>query len=186
MTDEAQSTPENDVSEDNSGIAPHSFVARVFHWGFIFVLAYGLAKQVDEVEELEDRAFLIEEIVFATAFLGILLARFVYMRTTRPTALPPGTPKNVSRIARFVHLGIYLSLSMLAASGLAIGGMFASGTREGVVFASVLWAHEAFYWASINLIVVHILGALYHRQLGDGVWSAMVPVFAKKTTPFDG
>lgn len=180
------STSPDAESERSPGVAPHSFIARVFHWGFIFVFAYGLAKQVDEVEELEDRAFLIEEIVFATIFLVILLARFVYMRTTRPTALPSSTAKTVSLLARFVHLGMYLSLSMLAATGLMIGGMFASGTREGIVFASALWAHEAFYWASINLIVVHVIGALYHRQLRDGVWDSMVPIFQGKNTPADG
>ena len=173
----------DEVAKDNLGVAPHSLVARVFHWGFVFVFAYGLAKQVDEVEELEDRAFLVEEIVFATIFLAILLARFVYMRTTRPTALPIGTAKTVSRLARFVHLGMYLSLAMLGVTGLTIGGMFASGTREGMIFASMLWAHEAFYWASVNLIVVHVLGALYHRYLGDGVWSSMVPMFREKNTP---
>ena len=61
-----------------------------------------------------------------------------------------------------------------------IGGMFASGTREGMIFATVLWAHEAFYWASVNLVVVHVAGALYHRHLGDGVWNAMVPFFREK------
>ncbi|NKC01258.1 MAG: cytochrome b/b6 domain-containing protein [Pseudomonadales bacterium] len=175
------SASRDEVSEDHPGVAPHSLVARVFHWGFIFVFAYGLAKQVDEVEELEDRAFLVEEIVFATFFLFILVVRFIYMRTTRPTALPSDTAKTVSILARFVHLGMYLSLAMLAVTGLTIGGMFAVGSREGIVFASMLWAHEAFYWASVNLIVVHVLGALYHRRLGDGVWSAMVPMFPSPT-----
>lgn len=54
-----------------------------------------------------------------------------------------------------------------------------------MVFASMLWAHEAFYWASVNLIAVHVLGALYHRHLGDGVWTAMVPMFREKNIPTD-
>ena len=172
-----------ETTDENRRVAPHSSAARAFHWGFVFVFAYGLIKQVDEVEELEDQTFLIEEVVFATIFLVILLVRFVYMRTTRPTALPPDADKAVSRLAQFVHMSMYLSLAMLAVSGLAIGGMFALGTRDGSVFASVLWAHEALYWVSVNLIIVHVLGALYHRRLGDGVWSAMVPSFREKDTP---
>ncbi len=125
----------------------------------------------------------VEEIVFATIFLLILLVRFIYMRSTRPTALPNDADRTISRLARFVHLGMYLSLSMLATTGLMIGGVFASGIREGMTFAIVLWAHEAFYWASVNLIIVHVLAALYHRHLADGVWNAMVPVFREKSTP---
>ena len=169
-----------DIPDEDQRVAPHGFAARAFHWGFVCIFVYGLIKQVDEVEELEDQAFLIEEIVFAAIFLIVLLVRFVYMRSTRPTALPADADKAVSHLALFVHMGMYLSLAMLAVSGLVIGGMFALGTRDGTVFASVLWAHEAFYWASVNLIIVHVLGALYHRRLGDGVWSAMVPIFKEK------
>ena len=35
-------------------ITPHSRTAKILHWGFILVFAYGLAKQLDDVEELED------------------------------------------------------------------------------------------------------------------------------------
>ncbi len=178
-----KSTTANEATEAQPKVVPHTLIARLFHWGFIFVIAYGLAKQVDEVDELEDQAFLIEEIVFATIFLLILLVRFIYMRSTRPTALPSDADRTISRLARFVHLGMYLSLAMLAITGLMIGGMFASGTREGMIFATVLWAHEAFYWASVNLVIVHVLAALYHRRLADGVWNAMVPVFREKSTP---
>ena len=169
------STSSGKASETSPPVPPHSTVARVFHWGFIFGLAYGLVKQVDELEELNDRGLLIEEVVFAIVFLGTLLARFVYMRKNRPTALPSSTGKIIATAAKFVHRGMYLSLSMLAVTGLMIGGMFASAIRDGIVLASVLWAHEASYWASINLIVLHMLGALYHRRIRDGVWGAMVP-----------
>ena len=47
-----------------------------------------LAKQLDDVEELEDFGLLQNEMIFASVFLIVLLARFAYMRATRPTALP--------------------------------------------------------------------------------------------------
>lgn len=167
-------------AEKQQAVTPHSLAAKVFHWGFIVVFAYGLAKQVDEVEELEDTAFLMEEFVFATVFLLLLLIRFVYMRTTRPTAMPAETPDRTRRLARAVHLGMYLSLAMLALSGMTIGGMFSAGATGGFLFAAVLWLHEACYWATVNLIALHVLAALYHRYLGDGIWSSMVPVFKEK------
>ena len=116
--------------------APHSLMAKLFHWSFVVVLGYGLAKQVDEVEELEDWAFLVEEVVFATLFLLFLLVRFLYMRTTRPSALPPDTPELVCRVARICHLGMYAALAMLALTGLMIGALFASGIREGSLFGA--------------------------------------------------
>ncbi|MEM1412396.1 MAG: cytochrome b/b6 domain-containing protein [Pseudomonadota bacterium] len=155
-------------------------MAKVFHWGFIGVLAYAWLKQVDEVEELEDASFLMEEFLFATVFLLLRLARFIYMRSTRPSALPASTPKRAKRLARAVHLAIYGSLALLAITGLAIGGMFAAGVSEGFVFGTVLWLHEVFYWASVNFIALHVIAALYHRYLGDGIWSSMVPVFKEK------
>ena len=137
-------------------VAPHSAMAKVFHWSFVVVFVYGLITQIDEVEELEDRAFLLQEVAFATIFLTILLARFVYMRTRR-SALPNDTPNLMRRFARFVHLGMYASPALLALSGLVIGGMHASGVT-GTLFAVTLWLHEACYWVSLILIAAHIAG----------------------------
>ena len=161
--------------------AVHSLTAKVLHWGFIVVFAYGLVRQVDEVEELEDTAFLMEEIVFAIIFLMLLFARFIYMRATRPSVLPDHAPRLVLRLAQGVHLGIYVSLALLALSGLSIGLMYASAVKDGAVFEFVLWLHEAAYWTSVNLIALHVVGAIYHRYLGDGVWSSMVPLLTERT-----
>ena len=37
-----------------------------------------------------------------------------------------------------------------------------------------------FFWASVNLMGLHIAGAIYHRLQGDGVWSAMVPILKEE------
>ena len=134
-------------------------------------------KQVDEVEELENFALLQEEVVLALVFLLLLLARFFYMRSTRPTVLPVDTPERVLLLARIVHLGMYVSLAMIAVSGLVIGGLYWSGIKEGATMEAVLLLHEICFWTSVNLIAVHVAGAVYHRLKGDGVWSAMVPVW---------
>lgn len=76
------------VAEQDSieAVSPHSFTAKVIHWGFIGVFAYALSKQLDELEELEDFSLLHYEMAFAAVFLGLLIARFVFMHPTRPTA----------------------------------------------------------------------------------------------------
>lgn len=160
--------------------APYSLMAKIFHWAFIVVFAYGLVRPVDELEELEDGAFLLEEVVFAIVFLMILLARFIYMRTTRPNELSGNEPGFVQRLARLVHLGLYLCPALLALSGLVIGGMYASAIKSGTPLELLLWIHEACMWASINLIALHVVVAIRHRCLRDGVWSSMVPFLVER------
>ena len=36
----------------------YSTTAKVFHWGFVVLFAYGIAKQVDDISQLEDFALL--------------------------------------------------------------------------------------------------------------------------------
>ena len=47
----------------------YSFIAKFWHWGFVLLFIYGVAKQVDEIEQLEDKFFFQFEIVFAFLFL---------------------------------------------------------------------------------------------------------------------
>ncbi len=35
----------------------YSFIAKFWHWGFVLLFIYGVAKQVDDIEQLEDRFF---------------------------------------------------------------------------------------------------------------------------------
>ena len=71
----------------------YSFLAKFWHWGFVLLFIYGVAKQVDEIEQLEDKFFFQFEIIFALLFLFLLVIRFVYMSRTQETSLPEDTPK---------------------------------------------------------------------------------------------
>ena len=164
----------------SSEVAPHSATARVLHWGFIAVFIYALTKQLDEVDELEDLALLEYEMVFAGLFLMLLIARYLYMRATRPSAMPPATPRRQRLLARAVHLGMYLALGLVAVSGLVIGGLYGSGTKEGPAMSAALALHEIFVNTSYVLIIGHVAAAVYHRQLGDGIWGSMVPIWSKR------
>ena len=35
----------------------YSKIAKLFHWGFVILFVYGVAKQVDDISQLEDTAF---------------------------------------------------------------------------------------------------------------------------------
>ena len=42
----------------------YSKIAKLFHWGFVLLVVYGVAKQVDDINQLEDQAFFRFEIIF--------------------------------------------------------------------------------------------------------------------------
>ena len=171
------------IFEVQSGkLRAHGRAAIVLHWGFIGVFVYALTKQLDEVEELEDISLLQTEMAFATVFLVLLISRFVYMRSTRPTALPSDTPRLTMLAAQSVHLGMYVSLSMIAVTGLVIGGLYWSGIKDGTGMEVTLVAHEFFVQASYLLILLHVSAAIYHRRKSDGIWSTMVPFIWKEST----
>ena len=61
----------------------YSKLAKLFHWGFVILFIYGVAKQVDDINQLEDITFLRYEIIFAFTFLLLLTIRFIYMKKTQ-------------------------------------------------------------------------------------------------------
>ena len=158
----------------------YSVMAKFIHWAFIGVLAIGVINQVDEVEELESTVLLVTEVVFAVVFLSLLLFRFIYMRTAKAALPQLDMPKPLILLALTVHRGMYVSLALIAITGLIIGGLYYFGSKNGWVLEAVLLLHEICFWISVNLIGLHIAGAIYHRRKGDGVWNAMVPILPEK------
>ena len=158
----------------------YSYLAKFWHWGFVLLFVYGVAKQVDDIEQLEDRFFFQFEIIFALLFLFLLVIRFVYMSKTQETSLPDDTPKSQKIAARIVHLGMYVTLAGTAITGLLIGLFFWLGFKDGLFIEFLTGIHSfvvnALYW----LIGIHIIAAIYHRLKKDGVWNSMVPFFKEK------
>ncbi len=62
-----------------------SSFAQLLHWGFVILFLYGLLKQIDSINQLEDDNLLMFEVIFALAFLLLLIIRFVYIKTTKQT-----------------------------------------------------------------------------------------------------
>ena len=161
-------------------VRSYSLLAKCLHWAFIGVFAYAVINQVDEVEELENSTRLMKEVLFAITFLSLLLFRFIYMRSARAAMPQLDMPKSLILLARVVHLGMYASLALIAITGLIIGGLYYIGVKDGLVLEAILLSHEIFFWTSVNLMGLHIAGAIYHRVQGDGVWSAMVPMLKEE------
>lgn len=158
-----------------------SSIAKFMHWGFVLLFIYGLLKQIDELNQLEDKALLQFEVIFATVFVLLLLIRFIYMKTTQKSSLPDSTPKSQLLAARVVHYGMYACLALIPLTGLLIGLLFWLGFEDGFLINTVVEVHEfsvsVIYW----LIGLHILAAIFHRLKNDGVWSSMVPFFKEKS-----
>ena len=158
-----------------------SSIAKFMHWGFVLLFIYGLLKQIDELNQLEDKALLQFEVIFATVFVLLLLIRFIYMKTTQKSSLPDSTPKSQLLAARVVHYGIYACLALIPLTGSLIGLLFWLGFEDGFLINALVEVHEfsvsVIYW----LIGLHILAAIFHRLKNDGVWSSMVPFLKEKS-----
>ena len=159
----------------------YSKIAKLFHWGFVLLFVYGVAKQVDDINQLEDKAFFRFEIIFAIIFLFLLLIRFIYMKKKQNTSLPEDSPKAQKIAAKIVHNGMYTLLIGTVLSGLLIGFLFWIELKDAIITDIVIIFHELninlLYW----FIGIHILAATYHRLKRDGVWSSMVPFFQEKS-----
>jgi len=153
----------------------HSVLAKVLHWFFVLLFGYGVYKQIENKEQLNDLELLRSEIFFAFIFLIFILFRYIYMKKSYRTALPSNTPKIQLIAAKFVRISMYFALSGLAASGLGIGFLFWLGYKNGLFIEIMIWLHELLFSAAVWLISIHILAAIYHRTQNDFVWSSMVP-----------
>ena len=153
----------------------HTFLAKTIHWTFSILYAYGIFKQVDDLDELKDPALLNFEILFALIFLVIVMLRFLYMKDVK-TLL--GSHYEIHKghlfIAKATHWLIYFSLIMLPTTGLLIAGIF-NLNIPGMRIAIGL--HEFSAFLSYITIGIHVVASLYSRFKGEGVWNAMVPIW---------
>ena len=158
----------------------YSRLGKIFHWGFVILFIYGVVKQVNDINQLEDSAFFRFEIIFALIFLLLLIIRFIYMKTTQKSSLPEDTPKLQKKAAKFVHNGMYFLLVATVLSGLFIGLFFWLEIKNNILIVFTITIHELIINLLYILIGIHIVAATYHRLKKDGVWSSMVPFFKEK------
>ena len=162
----------------------HTKFAKFIHWTFILLYLYGIVKQVNELEDLEENQLLLFEIAFATVFLIIVILRYSYMRRFK-TFQGATEPVHIVHyyFARIVHRAMYACFILLPLTGLIIAGLYTQGFNENAtpdeeqtIMDIVLDLHGAVADLSYMLIILHIGAAIYSRIKGEGVWSSMVPV----------
>ena len=158
----------------------YTFTAKFFHWGFVVLFAYGVFKQIENINQLEDLALLKFEITFAVLFIFFLIIRFFYMTRTQTSSLPPNTPKAQKNLAKLVHYGMYLGMVSIALSGLIIGCFYWVGLKGGFFINFLIGWHETSTSIVFWLIGLHLSGAIFHRFKNDGVWESMVPILRSK------
>ena len=158
----------------------YTLTAKIFHWSFVIIFAYGISKQINNINQLEDLALLKFEIAFALLFILFLVARFVYMKRTQKSSLPPDTPMVQKALAKAVHYGMYIGMISIALSGLVIGFLYWLGLKSGIIIETIIGWHEVsvsiVYW----LVGLHLIGAIYHRFKNDGVWESMTPTLNRQ------
>lgn len=155
----------------------HTRLAKTIHWSFIALYAYGIFKQVNDISQLENNRLLIFEVVFASAFLLIVIFRYFYMRNVRTMHASNIPVHRIHKIiAKSVHTSMYIVLVLLPLSGLAIAFLFNQGIKSGTMQLVALSVHEFAATASYVLIAIHVSAAIYSRIKGEGVWSSMVPI----------
>ena len=162
--------------------ANHTLLGKAFHWAFVLLYAYGIFKQIDDLEQLEDAALLRFEIVFASVFLLLVVVRYGYMRrfeTFQGATVP--VHRYHKRFARLMHVAMYLCLVLLPLTGLAIAALFSRGMESGFAMEAAIGLHGLSADLSYALIAVHVVAALYSRLKGEGVWTSMVPVFTESS-----
>ena len=155
----------------------HTFLGKLIHWTFIPLYAYGIFKQVDDIEALEDQALLVFETIFAAVFLLIVILRFTYMRRFKTFQGATHAPHRIHTfIAKSVHRGMYAALILLPLSGLIIAALYSQDIKTGPLQDGALAVHEFSATLSYVMIATHVSAAIYSRVKGEGVWSSMVPI----------
>ena len=161
----------------------HTLIAKIFHWGFIILYTYGMVKQLDDLSQLEDAGLLYFEVVFSILFLLIVIFRYLYMRKYKTFF---GARKAVSKahqyLGKTIHISMYLCLVLLPLSGLLIAALYSFGFKDGILQRIAVGIHEFSASMSYFLIVIHVVGAVYSRIKGEGIWTSMVP-FWKEGKP---
>ena len=158
-------------------VQSHTFLAKLIHWTFIPLYAYGIFKQVDDISQLEDSGLLIFESIFAAVFLLIVILRFTYMRRFNTFQGATETPHRIHTfVAKSVHRGMYAALILLPLSGLIIAALYSQDIKSGPLQDGALILHESSATLSYIMIATHVSAAIYSRIKGEGVWSSMVPI----------
>lgn len=154
---------------------PHGYITKGIHWVSAGVIAFGYFKGLDDVSQLADPSTFRTEVLFAIA-LGLLffVRLFWTKRISGATRLPRNAPGWERVTSKAVHLGLYLTVFGIVLSGLGIALGYATPVLSGIFLTSMIGLHEVTLTILPLLLIVHVVGALWHRFIRrDGVFQSM-------------
>jgi cytochrome b561 len=62
-----------------------------------------------------------------------------------------------------------------------IGTLYWANIKSGFTIEAVISMHEFLFSVIYGLIAIHIIAAVYHRFMQDGVWNSMVPFWKEES-----
>ena len=91
----------------------HSLLAKSLHWVFVVMFGYGVFKQIQSKEQLNDAGLLKTEVLFALIFLAFIVFRFIYMKKNiKPRFLQRHPPYIVLPQNLSIYRCTFLSLEL--------------------------------------------------------------------------
>jgi cytochrome b561 len=153
---------------------------RAFHWLIAALIlaqgVIGLAMVGMGLAPAKLRVFALHKSIGLT-ILALALLRIAWRLTERRPADPPGTPRWQRRVARAMHVVLYLLILALPLSGwwfnsaanapLAWFGLVdvpsLTGGYAPVWKPRALFLHQVLFWLLVALLVVHVGAALWHH-----------------------
>lgn len=173
--------------------ASYTSIAKLFHWGMalliIGMLAVGL--YMVGMPNSPDKFQLYGwHKALGAILLGLLVLRLLWRLTHRPPAMEANMPALIRIAAHLGHLGLYACMLAMPVTGwvmssaagypVSVFGWFnlpALVEKNQALAKQSNELHTLIAYAFIALIVVHILGALYHHIIRkDGVLTRMLPM----------
>ena len=147
-------------------IALHWIVAVLILWQYLF--NEPMAKAWDAIGNGQEPAVNLLVLTHVLAGAAILITAFWRLAIIRQRGVPVMIGDNVllNGAARATHLGLYALMILMPISG-ALAWFGGLGAAAG--------AHNVLKVALLALVVLHVVGALYHRLwLKDAVMERMI------------
>jgi cytochrome b561 len=153
-------------------------VQKVLHWlmGIFIVLDLFVAQKFGGTMELADRLdSRSDHATLGTTLCVLFVLRIIFRTRHGAPALPTGMSNWQVKLAKVSHIGMYVLLACLFATGILTGtnatdpltvyGSFdiTRGNSEESVFQYVRQFHELCTQSVIAIIVLHVFASVYHH-----------------------
>ena len=163
----------------------HSWVTKWVHWVAIALLIFAAVKNGENSGALFHPAVLQQEVYVGLVLTALYVFLWFWVRgPDGGTRLPKDAPWWEQRLSRLVHVSIYVAIGAILLSGFAMAYFATSDvvvdTNAEVVltmsprFSFLRGVHLVGLAILARLLVLHLLGALWHRLVRhDGIMQSI-------------